>query len=56
MRDTETPTLQELKRRLARAEARIDRAESDAEYLAARQIYIAARADVERAQDRRAVH
>lgn len=40
--------------RLRRAERRMDQAETDGEYEAARQLYIVARYDLERALDRRA--
>ena len=44
---TPNPTLTELRRRLDRANARCDRAESDAEYNACRELAVKARADLE---------
>lgn len=41
------PTLAELRRRLDRANARCDRAESDAEFIACRELAVKARADLE---------
>ncbi len=47
-------TIQELKQRLARAQARLDEARSDGEWTAAHQLVIYWRSQVDAAQQRRA--